>query len=203
MHGLIVNQLRNYTVARHGDDAWTTALEKSGAPLPAGTPSLGQTYPDAVVVGVILEVASVAKLDVQDLLRDFGEYLAGGLLRVYDPLVLPEWKTLDVVEHVEQQIHTVVRLRDPRRDLRTSRRAEFRPPRSMWCTAASDTCAHSPRVSLTDWRVITMNRFLSGSRNACCAAMYAASSRSSSSLTSRGAPNSRHCKAQRLCLRND
>lgn len=114
MHGLIVNQLRNYTVARHGNDVWTTALERSGAPLPAGTPSLGETYPDAVVVGVIVEVASVAKQDVQDLLRDFGEYLAGGLLRVYEPLVRPEWKTLDVVEHVEQQIHTVVRLRDPK-----------------------------------------------------------------------------------------
>ena len=97
MHGLIVNQLRNYTVARYGNDAWTTALERSNAPLTAGTPSLGQTYPDAVVVGMIVELASGATLDVQDLLRDFGEYLAAGLLRVYDPLVRPEWKTLDVV----------------------------------------------------------------------------------------------------------
>ena len=47
------------------------------------------------------------------LLEDFGAFLAGGLLRVYQPLVAREWRTLDVIEHVEAQVHTAVRLRDP------------------------------------------------------------------------------------------
>jgi len=34
-------------------------------------------------------------------------------MSVYKPFVKPEWKTLDMIEHTENNIHRAVRLRDP------------------------------------------------------------------------------------------
>lgn len=113
MHGLIVNQLRNYTVARHGRGGWLSVLTSSGAPLSEGPPAIDAEYDDAIVVSVVVAVAALARTDTQVLLADFGRYLADGLLRVYQPLVDSGWRTLDVIEHVEAHIHTVVRMRDP------------------------------------------------------------------------------------------
>jgi predicted hydrocarbon binding protein len=113
MHGLIANQLRQFVVERQGRAAWVRALERSGAALPEGPPPLDGTYSDSDVVAVVSALADAASTNVADVLAQFGEYLAGALLRVYGPLVLPEWRTLDVIQHAEERIHTAVRLRDP------------------------------------------------------------------------------------------
>lgn len=112
MHGLIANQLRSYAVARHGREAWRAALAASGGALPEA-PALDQIYPDQAIVGVVVALAERTGNSVPAFLEDFGAFLAPTLLRVYEPLVRPEWRTLDVIEHVEERIHTAVRLRDP------------------------------------------------------------------------------------------
>lgn len=113
MHGLIANQLRSYTLARHSRDTWTDAVSASGAALPEGPVPLDRTYPDEHVMAVVGALADATDTEVRVLLEDFGAFLAGGLLRVYQPLIATEWRTLDVIEHVEEQVHTAVRLRDP------------------------------------------------------------------------------------------
>ena len=112
MHGLIANQLRSYAVTRYGRGAWSNAIRISGAALPAGPPPLDVTVPDEELVAVMVALAAAADTSIPLLLEDFGVYLAPGLLRIYAPLVQPQWRTLDVIEHVEEQIHTAVRLRD-------------------------------------------------------------------------------------------
>lgn len=112
MHGLVANQFRGYVVARYGRDAWTNAIRTSGSSLPERPPPLDVMVPDEDLVAVMLAVASAGGTDISSLLGAFGEFLAPGLLRIYAPLIRSDWRTLDVIEHVEQQIHTAVRLRD-------------------------------------------------------------------------------------------
>lgn len=71
-------------------------------------------YPDEAIVGMVVALAEETARTPTEVLEDFGEFLAAALLRVYAPLVEKEWRTLDVIEHVEERIHTAVRLRDPR-----------------------------------------------------------------------------------------
>ena len=116
MHGLIANQLRGYVVARYGRDAWANAIRASGTSLPEGPPPLDVMVADGDLVAVMVAVAAAAETDIPSLLNEFGVFLAPGLLRIYAPLIRPGWRSLDVIEHVEQEIHTAVRLRDREAD---------------------------------------------------------------------------------------
>ena len=114
MHGLIANQLRLFAIARQDRAAWTKALKDSGADLGEMPPALDRIYPDEAIVSVVVALAASRGMDTNSLLEDFGAFLAPALLRVYEPLIRQEWRTLDVIEHVEERIHTVVRMRDPK-----------------------------------------------------------------------------------------
>ena len=59
MHGLIVNQLRAYAVAKLGPAAWSEALAASGASLPDGPVSLNNLYDDTNVVAMVVALASL------------------------------------------------------------------------------------------------------------------------------------------------
>ena len=112
MHGLIVNQLREFVIARRDRETWSRAVAESGAELPR-VPRLTGSYADSDVFGIVgALVASREFGSVPELLADFGEFLAGTLVRVYSPLVRPEWRTLDLIENVEEHVHTVARMRD-------------------------------------------------------------------------------------------
>jgi hypothetical protein len=50
---------------------------------------------------------------IPDLLEAFGEALVPTYLTLYAALLKPEWRTLDVIEHTEETIHRVVRMRQP------------------------------------------------------------------------------------------
>lgn len=112
MHGLIVNQLRQFVVDGHGRDAWANVLGIAGVSV-AERPPIDRIYPDADVFAIIAAASSLTNTPAQELLEAFGNFLAPTLLRVYAPLLNREWRTLDVVEHTEEHIHTAVRLRDP------------------------------------------------------------------------------------------
>lgn len=112
MHGLIVNQLRSYTLARYGRPAWANAVRDAGVSMPAGPPPFDTPYPDAVVVSLVVAMAQRAGREVAEVVEEFGAFLAPALLRVYEPLIRPQWRTLDVVENVEEHVHTAVRMRD-------------------------------------------------------------------------------------------
>ena len=113
MHGLIANQLRTFVVTHQSRDAWNAAVRKAGARLSEGPIRLSARPADEDIIAVVVALAGASGVTVDALLEEFGAFLAGGLLRVYSPLVPGDWRTLDVVEHAEQHIHTAVRLKDP------------------------------------------------------------------------------------------
>jgi hypothetical protein len=116
VHGFILSEIRGYVTAKLGAESWKVLLKEAGL---AGKEYVNyREYPDDEVVALVVTASRITGLEVTAILEDFGVYLAGDLMRIYKPLVRPEWKLLDFLEHVEESVHGVVR----------SRNRQARPP---------------------------------------------------------------------------
>lgn len=104
-----MNQFRQYVVSRHGRERWVEMMAESG--YAEDHYKLSEVYPDDQLTALVTSAASGTATPVSLLLEDFGAFLAPALLRVYAPLIPAEWRTLDVIAHTEENIHTVVRAR--------------------------------------------------------------------------------------------
>jgi predicted hydrocarbon binding protein len=108
MHGIVFGELKQYVTARLGASAWSELLDDA-----AIGPKLYlaiQEYPDAEL-GAILQAASRRTgMSAGAILQDFGDFIGPHLVRMYRMYILPEWRTLDVIEHTEERIHKMVRL---------------------------------------------------------------------------------------------
>jgi hypothetical protein len=111
MHGLILSELKHFAEASFGNEAWRELLRDAGLGERVYMP--GEIYPDAEVVAIVGAAAKRAGTDPQVILEKFGEFIAPTLMRVYKPYIKPAWKTLDMIENTEANIHRAVRLRDP------------------------------------------------------------------------------------------
>jgi hypothetical protein len=65
------------------------------------------------MVALVGAASATTNLPADAILEDFGHFIAPSLLGMYRTLVKPEWKTLDLLEHTEHTIHSVVRARNP------------------------------------------------------------------------------------------
>ena len=111
MHGIIHLELRNFVVQHHGEAAWRTLTDQAGLSDEIYTPL--RSYPDEQIVALVGAAVKLTGADVTLLLEAFGEFLAPRYLALYGKLLKPEWRTLDVLEHAENTIHRVVRMREP------------------------------------------------------------------------------------------
>jgi predicted hydrocarbon binding protein len=107
MHGIIFSALKKYVRTRLGDEAWTNLRTAAGLADRVYLPI--QTYPDAEIDALIDTVATLSGISPQQLLEDFGKSMIPDFLTVYRPLLQPDWRTLDLLEHVETRIHGAVR----------------------------------------------------------------------------------------------
>jgi predicted hydrocarbon binding protein len=112
MHGLIVNQLRLFVLEQSGRTGWEELVEEAAVGGEIVAARLNDVYDDRQVVALIVKLSEKLGRTMSDTLRQFGEFLAPALLRVYQPLLASGWTALDVIEHTEDHIHTAVRLRD-------------------------------------------------------------------------------------------
>lgn len=111
MHGVIFSELRRYAEDRLGPKSWQQLLGDAG--LGPRIYLAVKAYPDAEAVALVVAAAERAGLPVPTVLEDFGTFITPTLLSMYQSLIKPGWRTLDVLEHTEQTIHTVVRRRNP------------------------------------------------------------------------------------------
>jgi hypothetical protein len=111
MHGLILSELKRFTEAANVNGTWQQVLNDAG--LADRRYVSSETYPDTEVTAIIGALVRRRGPDVQTVLEQFGEFIAPTLMSVYKPFFKPEWKTLDMIEHTENNIHRAVRLRDP------------------------------------------------------------------------------------------
>jgi len=107
MHGSIFVELRAYVGATYGAGHWEGVLEASG--IGNRDYAADEVYPDLEAVRIVAAAADRTGKPLHELLGDFGEYLAPSLIERFVALIDPSWKTLDLLEHVEETIHTVIR----------------------------------------------------------------------------------------------
>lgn len=111
MHGKIFVELKKYVDTTFGGDTWNKLLVDAGV---GGKMYMPITeYPDQEVVAIVGAAVRATGKDASEILESFGEFIAPALLEMYRTLIQPEWRTLDVIEHTEDHIHQVVRLKNP------------------------------------------------------------------------------------------
>jgi hypothetical protein len=142
MHGIIFAELRNYAETKHGKGTWNQLLKKAGLDNRVYLPI--KAYPDTEVVGLIEAASTMVGLPVAEVLEDFGEFIAPALMKMFGHLLLPEWKTIDVIDNTEGAVHSVVRAKNPSAkppELQTVRRSydevvlTYTSPRKMCALA--------------------------------------------------------------------
>jgi hypothetical protein len=111
MHGAIFTELQKFATTAFGADVWRQVCDEAGVGPRVYLPVA--TYPDAEAVALVGAASRLSGKPADELLGAFGEHLVAPLVRTYSTLVRPEWRTLDLLEHVESTVHRVVRLRDP------------------------------------------------------------------------------------------
>ena len=112
VHGLIFFYLQKFAdVAAAGSTSWkgirSSVTTTASRFLPSGT------YPDADAVAILSTIADTTGWPLPSLLEEFGQYLAPHLVKVAGPTIDPAWRTLDLIEHTEAIIHTMVRNTTP------------------------------------------------------------------------------------------
>lgn len=123
MHGIVFHELEQFVSARFGAAAWPDLLDKAGLFGRKYDPL--ESYDDGEVLGLLEAATRATGLSADVILEKFGEFIAPDLLQAFWAVVRPEWKALDLLEHTETAIHSVVRLRSPNATpptLRTERR---------------------------------------------------------------------------------
>jgi predicted hydrocarbon binding protein len=111
VHGIVFAQLRNYVSSRLGRESWSGLVEAAGAEHLVYLPT--ESYPDSDMSRLVAALSARTQESTEEILHDFGVYLAGPLLGIYGPLLDAQWRTLDLLEHTEKTIHTVIRMQRP------------------------------------------------------------------------------------------
>lgn len=112
MHGLLLYGLQRFVTETLGEDTWWDLLHRAGLQTRIYGPAMD--YPDDELRALVGAAAEATGTPAPDLLEAYGAYLAPILLHVYAVLVQKEWTALDLLEHTEETIHRVVRLKNPR-----------------------------------------------------------------------------------------
>jgi hypothetical protein len=107
MHGILFTELRRYVGTKLGKETWNDLLKNAGLETKAYMPF--EAYPDEEMMALVATASKMTGQPTSNILQDFGEFIAPDLLIMYQGLIKPEWRTLDVLEHTEATIHTVVR----------------------------------------------------------------------------------------------
>ena len=107
VHGVIFQELKAFADTL-GPTTWSELLKEAGLGtrlyLSAGT------YDDADVNALVGAASKKLKLPVPQVLTTFGRYLGPRLLQRHARQVPSHWRTLDVLEHVEDTMHRAVLL---------------------------------------------------------------------------------------------
>jgi predicted hydrocarbon binding protein len=100
--------LRKFVDEQYGSSAWDEILAAARLGPRVYLPITA--YPDEELAAIIGAAAEKSGQPVPRLLESFGEHVAPQLLSMYRHLLDPSWKTLDVLEHVENTAHRAVRV---------------------------------------------------------------------------------------------
>ena len=107
MHGSIFTLLKRYVQTQYDHSTWVKLVELSG--LGAIEFNHKTVYPDEHIYALVGHAATMTGLSAGELHEKFGEYLVPDLMYMYQKLLQPGWKTLDMLENTELTMHKQVR----------------------------------------------------------------------------------------------
>ena len=107
MHGTILTLLKRYVQTQYDHSTWVKLMELSG--LERVEFNHKTVYPDEHIYALVGHAAEMTGLSAGELHEKFGEYLVPDLIYMYQKLLKPEWKTLDMLENTELTMHNKVR----------------------------------------------------------------------------------------------
>ncbi|MBF9237591.1 heme NO-binding domain-containing protein [Hymenobacter sp. BT683] len=107
MHGSIIILLKRYVQTQYDHSTWVTLMELSG--ISKVEFDHKTVYPDEYIYALVGHASAMTGVSAGELHERFGEYLVPDLMYMYQRLLRPEWKTLDMIEHTELTMHKQVR----------------------------------------------------------------------------------------------
>ena len=107
MHGTILTLLKRYVQTQYDHSTWVKLMELSG--LEHVEFDHKTVYPDEHIYALVGHAAEMTGIPAGELHEKFGEYLVPDLMYMYQKLLKPEWKTLDMIENTELTMHKQVR----------------------------------------------------------------------------------------------
>lgn len=108
MHGLVFREFQKFYVNHFGHTEWINLTKVLH--LDENHFEINESYSDKSFMKLALGTIKKHNLNPRQTLEDFGKFMVPFLLRIYEPK--PEWKTLDLLEHTEHEIHKTVRMRN-------------------------------------------------------------------------------------------
>lgn len=107
MHGIVLNQLKEFVVSNHGFEAWETVQRESGLETTVYVPVT--EYPDEDVLALLEAAVELTGVEQSELLQSFGRFLVPRLVDTYGVHVDRDWTGLELVANVEEYIHVALR----------------------------------------------------------------------------------------------
>jgi hypothetical protein len=111
VHGIIHLELQRFVITGFGADAWPVLLQRAG--LGSRVYNATQAYDDSEIVRLVTAAVQLSGKPATEILEAFGSFLAPVYLSRFGSLVKSSWRTLDLIEHTEETIHKIVRIREP------------------------------------------------------------------------------------------
>lgn len=110
MHGVIVSNFKTYLDEFLGADAWGDVI--AGAGLDRKTYLPVALYPDAEMEALLEAAVNATGLRREDLLADFGEWVIGPLVRMYQAMIPADWGTQALLLNMQAIHERVLKLKD-------------------------------------------------------------------------------------------
>lgn len=110
MHGIVFAELQKFVSTNHGSQAWNELLRRwlSGCAYASSNP-----YPDSDFDSLVSAASRLTGRSTAQILEDFGDFITPFLINRNGHLLSPQWTSLDVIEHTENTVHTLVRAKHP------------------------------------------------------------------------------------------
>jgi hypothetical protein len=111
VQGVIFDELEKYVVRELGQTGLSRIRDLTGRGN--GGYQFDKSYPDDELFVMLRGLVEATKRPPQEIVEEFGEVLAVGLLDVYGFLVDPRWSFLEFLLNTELVIHAGVKLNTP------------------------------------------------------------------------------------------
>jgi hypothetical protein len=101
MNGIFFVQLQQYIDDRYDNNPWEAILQRAGIPNKKLYFS-GTQYEEAEFFRIFNESIKFLGLSPEKFLNGLGDFISVNFIKMCQPVIKADWKTLDLLEHLEE-----------------------------------------------------------------------------------------------------